>query len=166
MRNLGRESHYSWDRPARIPDRVMIQNYMGVRQVLENANQFKVMWSPALEYLMHRGGGDFMLSGDTKFHAKQRQTMKESMYRDDWHRHIKEFYTHITEKLVKEKSCQIAGVNQVDFTRDVGNLAHVHFAAEVFSLPLKTAEHPRGVYSEHELYLVMALIFVFIFFDV
>lgn len=36
----------------------------------------------------------------------------------------------------------------------------------MFSLPLKTAEHPRGVYSEHELYLVMAAMFVFIFFDV
>ena len=48
----------------------------------------------------------------------------------------------------------------------VGNLAHVHFAANVFSLPLKTAEFPRGVYSEHEMYLVLALMFVFLFFDV
>ena len=35
MRDLGRESHYSYDRPKRIPARVMIQNYKGVRQVLE-----------------------------------------------------------------------------------------------------------------------------------
>lgn len=48
----------------------------------------------------------------------------------------------------------------------VGNLAHVHFAANVFSLPLKSDEHPRGVFSEHELYLVLAAMFVFIFFDV
>ena len=48
----------------------------------------------------------------------------------------------------------------------VGNLAQVHFAANVFSLPLKTEEHPRGVYSEQELYMVLAVIFTTIFFDV
>ena len=47
----------------------------------------------------------------------------------------------------------------------VGNLAHVHFAANMFSLPLKTEDHPHGVYSEQELYMVMAIIFVCIFFD-
>lgn len=47
----------------------------------------------------------------------------------------------------------------------VGNLAHVHFAANVFSLPLKTEEHPHGVYSEQEMYMVLAIIFVCIFFD-
>lgn len=41
----------------------------------------------------------------------------------------------------------------------MGNLAHVHFAANVFSLPLKTEEHPHGVYSEEEMYMVLAIIF-------
>ena len=47
----------------------------------------------------------------------------------------------------------------------MGNLAHVHFAANVFSLPLKTEEHPHGVYSEQEMYMVLAVIFTCIFFD-
>ena len=47
----------------------------------------------------------------------------------------------------------------------VGNLTHVHFAANVFSLPLKTEEHPRGVYSEQEMYMVLAIISTCIFFD-
>lgn len=47
----------------------------------------------------------------------------------------------------------------------VGNLAHVHFAANVFSLPLKTKANPRGVFTEHELYMSLAVIFVCIFFD-
>ena len=49
--------------------------------------------------------------------------------------------------------------------RSVGNLAHVHFAANVFSLPLKTKEQPHGVYSEQELYTVLAAIFTCIFSD-
>ena len=47
----------------------------------------------------------------------------------------------------------------------MGNLAHVHFAANVFSLPLKTEEHPHGVYSEQEMYMVLAVIATCIFSD-
>jgi linoleate 10R-lipoxygenase len=47
----------------------------------------------------------------------------------------------------------------------VGNLAHCHFAANVFSLPMKSKENPRGIFSEHELYSIVALIFTCIFFD-
>ena len=47
----------------------------------------------------------------------------------------------------------------------VGNITHVHFAAEVFSLPLKTAEHPHGLFTEQELYMILAVVFVAIFFD-
>jgi linoleate 10R-lipoxygenase len=47
----------------------------------------------------------------------------------------------------------------------VGNLAHVHFAANIFSLPLKTEENPRGIFSEQELWMLMSVIFTAIFFD-
>lgn len=30
----------------------------------------------------------------------------------------------------------------------------------MFNLPLKTKENPKGIYSEHELYMVLAIIFV------
>ena len=35
----------------------------------------------------------------------------------------------------------------------------------MFSLPLKTAESPHMIYSEQEMYMVLAVIFVCIFFD-
>jgi linoleate 10R-lipoxygenase len=121
-------------------------------------------------------------SGDSKEHAKQRQVMAKSLYREKWHEDIKTFYEYITLKLLHEKSFTIAGQNFVDVTREydyyqetckvcanhhrsVGNLAHVHFAANVFSLPLKSQEHPKGVFTEHELYMAMAVIFTCIFFD-
>ena len=47
----------------------------------------------------------------------------------------------------------------------VGNLAHVHFSANVFALPLKSAENPGGIFSEQELYMIVAVIFTAIFFD-
>ncbi|TKA77124.1 hypothetical protein B0A49_03229 [Cryomyces minteri] len=165
MKNLGRATDYSWDRPAFIPPRINLVTYQGAKYVLDRQNEFKVTWGDALEFLMGKGGADFMLSGDTRFHTQQRQTMAKSLYRENWHRDIKAFYEHITLKLLHEKSFKIAGINHVDITRDVGNLAHVHFAANVFSLPLKTKEHPRGIFTEHEMYMALAVIFTCIFFD-
>ena len=109
--------------------------------------------------------------------------MGGALYRENWHKEVTAFYEETTLRLLHEKSCKIAGVNQVDITREyddsdpsldllsanrlhsVGNLAHIHFAADVFSLPLKTANNPHGIYSEHELYAIMAGIFIGIFFD-
>ncbi|KAL9103552.1 MAG: hypothetical protein Q9163_001430 [Psora crenata] len=165
MKDLGREDHYTWDKPARSPPRVNFTSYVGAKTILEHPREFNVVWTEPFIWSMGKQGGDFMLSGDTPFHAKQRKLMGESLYRDKWHQQIKDFYEYITLKLLTEKSCKIAGINQVDITRDVGNLAHVHFAANVFSLPLKTEDHPYGVYSEQELYMVLAVIFTCIFFD-
>ncbi|KAI9680215.1 MAG: hypothetical protein M1829_001452 [Trizodia sp. TS-e1964] len=165
LTTLGRVGDYSFERPARIPPRINLVSYVGAKYILENSDNFKVTWGDATEYTMGRGGRDFMLSGDGQFYSKQRELMGKALYRDKWHQQVKDFYEDITLKLLKEKSCVIAGVHQVDIIRDIGNLTHIHFAANVFSLPLKTAEHPRGVYTEQELYKVLAVIFVCIFFD-
>ena len=42
----------------------------------------------------------------------------------------------------------------------MANIVPVHFAANLLSLPLKTEEHPHGVYTEQELYMALAVIFI------
>lgn len=42
----------------------------------------------------------------------------------------------------------------------------VHFVSKVFSLPLKTKSNPRGIFTEHEMFMIMAVIFTSTFFDV
>ncbi|KAI9706373.1 MAG: hypothetical protein M1836_003378 [Candelina mexicana] len=165
LTELGRADNFSYDRPAFVAPDINILSYAGTKSVLENPDVFKITWGPALEFLMGRGGRDAMLSGDSKFYARQRQTMWKALYRDKWIQQVKEFYETTTLRLLQERSYKLAGIDQVDLVRDVGNLVHVHFAADVFSLPLKTANNPRGVYSEHELYMVMSLVFICIFFD-
>ncbi|KAL9596957.1 MAG: hypothetical protein Q9219_005468 [cf. Caloplaca sp. 3 TL-2023] len=165
MRNLKREQDYSWDRPAFIPPRVNLTSYVGAKYLLERGKEYNVTWGEATGWLFGKGGLDFMLSGDSKFHAQQRQTMGKALYKENWHQHIKDFYEQITLQLLHQKSFKLGGMNMVDITRDVGNLAHIHFASNVFTLPLKTEESPHGVYSEQEMYMVLAVIFVCIFFD-
>lgn len=47
----------------------------------------------------------------------------------------------------------------------LGNLAHTYFASSVFSLPLKTKDNPKGIFTEHEMYMSLAAIFTSIYFD-
>ncbi|KAL4864550.1 hypothetical protein BDV12DRAFT_205631 [Aspergillus spectabilis] len=166
MRALGREGVYTWDRPAYIPTRTEIVHYHNVRRILQDASNFRVVWGEATAYIFGEKGWDFMLSGDAPSHANERDIMSRSLYHGQWHEAVKQFYLHITQQLLIEKSCRIGNVNQVDITRDVGNLAHVHFASNIFSLPLKTSQHPHGILTEHEMFEIMALIFTAIFFDV
>ena len=149
MRSLGREDHYNYDRPAFIPPRINLTSYIGAKFMLDRAQEFNVTWGAATGFIMGKGGFDFMLSGDTPFHAQQKKTMAKALYHSNWHKQVKDFYEYITLRLLHENSYKLAsptqadGINQVDITRDVGNLAHCHFAANVFALPMKSVRSPE-----------------------
>jgi hypothetical protein len=48
----------------------------------------------------------------------------------------------------------------------VSILAHTHFSASLFSLPLKTESNPLGIYTEQELSQVLSVLFFAIFYDI
>ncbi len=118
MQSLGRADHYSYDRPGFMPARIDLVSYPAAKFVLEHPKEFVVTWHEGLGFLMGKGGLDFMLAGDTSFHAQQRQLMHKALYKDKWHQQIKEFYEDVTVRLLKQKSCKIAGTQQVDLTRE------------------------------------------------
>jgi linoleate 10R-lipoxygenase len=118
MKDLGRYDDYSWEKPNGSAPRLNITSYVGAKYVLERAQDFNVMWNEGFENAMGKGGLKFMLAGDSAFHTKQREVMNKSIYRDQWHKAVKDFYEYQTLKLLKEKSCNIAGINQVDITRE------------------------------------------------
>lgn len=45
-------------------------------------------------------------------------------------------------------------------------MAPTYFASSVFSLPLKTKDNTKGIFTEQELYMSMAALFTSIYFDV
>lgn len=156
--NLG--DRYTWDRPTFTLPPTFITSYDACAAIMDNKADFKVTWGRPIKFLMHNHGkeygADFMLSGDLEVNARSREMMRKALYSSGWDEEVRSFYENTTLRLLHEKSYKIAGVNQVDVVRDVGNLASVHFAAHVFLYPLKTEENPRGIYSESELYTVLA----------
>lgn len=156
MKNLGREQDYSYDRPSYTPPRVNLVSHQNAKLVLDSQKDFKASWSRTMTELFGKGEWD----------AKQRQALGQAFNTEDFPKLVKKFYEETTLRLIQEKGAKLANVNQIDITRDVGNLTHIHFASAIFGLPLKTEENPRGLFTEHELYMILATIFSALFFDV
>jgi len=166
MKSLGRFKDYDWNRPEFIPVKIKLTSYQAVKELCSDSNKFRVMWNHGLGSVLGKAGEKFSFGGDFVFREKQKEVMQELTVQDNWHSHVKHFYEHITLRLLHQHTVKIAGINQVDITRDVGNMTHVHFAASMFDLPLKTAENSKGVFSEQELWMAMCVIFTSIFLDV
>ncbi|KAE8340946.1 hypothetical protein BDV24DRAFT_151607 [Aspergillus arachidicola] len=169
LTKLGFAEKYNWDKPGLTPPPEFINSHSACMSILSDQETFKVTWGSKIEFLMHRGkqpfGRDFMLSGDRPPNSASRKMMGAALYRKRWENEVKSFYEDITLKLLHRNSYKIAGINQVDIVRDVANPAQVNFCANVFSLPLKTESNPRGIFTESELYQIMAVVFTSIFYD-
>ena len=165
MNDLEKDHLYTWDKPkfTKLPE--LILEYETAAAILNNKADFKVTWGKAIEFLMGAPAKDFMLAGDGEKNAQSRALMKQALFVNEWEDEVKRYYQDITAKLLRQKSAKIADFHQVDIIRDIGNLAHLHFCSELFMLPLKTDDHP-GVFTESELYLIMAGVFALVFFDV
>lgn len=118
MKDLGRFDDFNWDRPRAQSPRILLTSYANSKYLLEHDQDFKVMWNEGLRAVLGNDGEHFCLGGDTVFHKKQRETMATQMYREKWRLHVKHFYEYITTRLIHEKSSTIAGINQVDITRE------------------------------------------------
>lgn len=156
---------FDFSAPKYTPIRIPVSSYAATKQILNDAEHFKVTWGEGFDFIMR---ADFMLSGDTKSNAEQRKFVRDRFYLGnvDWKAQIKQFYIDITKELIRNKSYHIGGSYRVDAVRDIGNLAQTHFAATIFNLPMKSADHPKGVYTEQELYMILCVMFIVIFFDV
>lgn len=177
LRRLGKAHMYNFEKPKHTEQPAVIFSYDAAKTILDDQDAFHVTWGPAIEFLMGPAAKNFMLSGDGPANRASRELMANALYlgqptrgipngNDKWLAAVRDFYEQTTIQLLKEKSYALAGTQQVDIIRDVGNMAHVRFAAEMFSLPMKTADFPRGIFTEYQLYLIMAGVFIAVFFDV
>ncbi|GAB7362524.1 hypothetical protein MBLNU230_g2843t1 [Neophaeotheca triangularis] len=169
-------SKYDYNEPTHISKPTMLFSYNAAATVLEDQETYKVTWGKAMEFLMGPNANNFMLSGDDEPNKRSRELMEKALYQggssrevpkadDKWLKAVRSYYEEITRTLLQRKAYKLGKLNQVDIIRDVGNMAHVHFAAELFGLPLKTEKFERGIFTEQQLYLIMAAVFTCVFFD-
>ena len=168
LKTLERGKQYSYDRPARKAPVYVVSSYAAIKSILIDQSAFSLDTSDDMELLLGPAGKDFIAASSDPKNAESRKAIEKALYIDgEWESEVREYYETITAKLMDEKAYKIGNTkNQVDIIRDIGNLANVHFAADMFSLPLKTEERPLGIFTEEELYLIMASVYTATFFDI
>lgn len=171
LKSLGRADKYSWDKPTRVPELIIVKSYAAAKKILDDKVNWKCTWGEAITFLTSQpkkiNGVDYCLAGDKPPNEMSRKLVLKGLYPGQWHQEVKKFYEQTTSKLLKMYSYKVPGTKtrQVDIVRDVANLVNARFAASVFSLPIKTEESPRGIYTEQELYQVLTICFICIFFN-
>ncbi|KAL4949304.1 heme peroxidase [Aspergillus filifer] len=150
MKDLGREADYSWDKPQFQPSRVSLTSYANVKLVLDQQKDFPVVWGDCTPLKTVKGGEDFW---------------SKTLSEPQWKQSIKDFYTKTTLELLADKSTNLAGRKQVDIVRDVGNVVPARFASKLLSLPIKNKQNPKGIFTDHEIFTALAVIYTAIFFD-
>lgn len=166
---MGRADKYSWDKPTRVPELIVVKSYAAAKQILDDKTNWKVTWGEAIIFLASqpkkKNGVDYAMAGDNPPNADSRKLIIRGLHPDKWESEVKKFYEETTTKLLKSYSYKVPGTSayQVDIVRDVANLVNTRFAASVYSLPLKTEGNPRGIYTEQELYQVLSILFIVIF---
>jgi cytochrome P450 len=163
VHKLHRGDGYSYERPSRAPKTHIISSYASATEVLANVDLFGPCITEEAAFLF---GARAALFADGNSNANAVRNVVEAHTGGSWDSNVRKSFERITARLLQKKTYQLAGKNQVDIIRDVGNLCPVHFAAEMFALPLKTDEQPLGASTEHELYVVMVSIFMSLYFDV
>lgn len=154
-----------------MPELIIIKSAAAARTILEDQTNWKVTWGEAITFLAsqgkHRYGVDYCLAGDNPPNAASRALVKKGLYPSKWQGEVKSFYESNTNRLLQQYQYRIPNTStyEVDIVRDVANLVNALFAASVFSLPIKTPESPHGLYTEQEMYQVLSLLFIAIFFD-
>ena len=118
MKNLGRESHYSYDRPQYTPPKVTVSSYPNVKRIFENPTEFSALFGESPAYVFGKTGYEQLLAGDSSYNSKQKEILTKSLQSEDWQKQVKAFYQDITIQLLNEKAGKLAGINQVDITRE------------------------------------------------
>ncbi|KAK4186268.1 heme peroxidase [Podospora australis] len=163
LTDLKRAHLFDWSRPTRISKSTEVTSYTAAQNILADKTRFQALW--------HSGVGKIhakhpQLAGDAATHDGHRNRISQTLFAGDFVDHVKSFYQRITEQLLTEKSYSLVpGSRLVDLAREVGNLAPTHFASALFGLPLQTKENPKGIYTEHELHSVLAIIALALFTD-
>ncbi|KAG6837017.1 hypothetical protein H0H93_016224 [Arthromyces matolae] len=169
-KNPAIRNKYYWKRPDQITSRktVEVNTYPAAKEVLENPSflsaykerLFKIVSNGPDSHLSESILMDDLVDESTKV----QKLVFASSSPSSW----TEYFRKETHQLINDKSTQQSDHSRtVDIVRDVINLLPVHWISEqIFGLPLKSQDNPRGVIYENAMYEYFAALGRYVFSDV
>lgn len=152
---------YDLKRPASgVVTIVGIHTQEGLKTVTQDRDTFRTIYDSAIRTIANNHG--FLLGWDEqKRHDERHAILHRAFFEDDFDANITRFFRERTRTLIANSSLHYADSRRsIDIVRDVTNVVPVLWAAERFAIPLKTADHPRGLISLAQLFDIYLVLFV------
>ncbi|KAH6847782.1 heme peroxidase [Chaetomium sp. MPI-CAGE-AT-0009] len=156
LKDLKRDHLFDFTRPTRIAPDVECASLEGAQRVFANPEKYKASWHANVDALAPKGKSK--LSGDSTLHDRHRREVNQPLATADLVAQVKSFYSTVTEQLLGFESYSLGGNRMIDVVRDVAHVAPTRFVSALFGLPLKSKSNLKGIYTDHELYAVLATI--------
>ncbi|KAN0062754.1 hypothetical protein ACQY0O_004949 [Thecaphora frezii] len=144
-----------------------IYSYEGCRKAFEDRDRLETVYhdpSGALDPRSH-----FLLcSDDAELHDQRAQVLQAAFFSDRFEADVSAYFGTKVPELIHASSLAFRASKrrQIDIVRDVCNVAPILWLAKRFGIPLKTAEHPRGLISVPELSGGLLALFLYTSFNV
>lgn len=173
LTELGVVSQYSFKKPSKPIQPFIFSTALNAKNILGNQTAFHVTYGPGIYSLT--GGVEYMIAADLPANTAQHASVIKAIYNDvpKWMDEVFNFYTALLNKLLNKRSYGLGDFYQVDIAREytpsfqrlrsILSMAHVHFVAQLFNLPLKTEEKPMNPFTEKQLFDILNLIFTEVF---
>ncbi|KAF4623505.1 hypothetical protein D9613_002388 [Agrocybe pediades] len=160
----GIQDKYTFDLPIPQPVPKILNTLTGIRNVFNDSTKFNVIYEKF-------GYGSILMFDDIGQHDKDRQMIMHAIFPDkasvtEW----ANYFAKMVSNKIKESSFSYDGVpgKYVDIVKGVLYPAVAHVSAErITGIPLKTKENPNGIYTELEMFDMLAVLFTntFLVFD-
>ncbi|KAL4245304.1 hypothetical protein ABKN59_010400 [Abortiporus biennis] len=162
---------YKFDRPKAQNKPKVVNTVQGVKYVLGNPQKYT---SPYSEELRTLAGDAFFLAFDNqKDGSKERDLLLNALW-PKGNESVNEFlqwYKEATFSLLDQHKYNVNDATsnppwRIDIVQNVINLVSVHWATDyLLGIPLKTKENPRGVFTEQEVFDMLALFYSSVFLE-
>lgn len=166
LKDLGKLDGYDLAKPKPSAPATTVHGYVEVGQVLRSTETYVPEYvERAAEVL--KGKGFFTASPNGV--EEQKRFISALAPSPEAISAIGAYFNSKTNELIKLHSFSLIGKNThgVNIVRDVLKLVPLHWAAtEIAGIPLKTKEHPHGVFTESQLFDMLAEIYQFVFLEV
>lgn len=157
---------YDLARPASGMDIISIQTQEGCKRVLEDRDDFLVMYQAAIRNCTN--GHDFMIGwDDAKRHDERSNILDKVFFEEGFEKNVSEFFSTNVNKLIEKNSLSFTkGRRSIDIVRDVTNITPILWLADRFAIPLKTQEQPYGLMSVFEAFGAYLSVFLYQSFNI
>ncbi|RDB14949.1 Psi-producing oxygenase A [Hypsizygus marmoreus] len=155
----GLAAKYTFDHPATLRVTKVLNTFPAIKVAFSDPSQFKVIYE---KY----GYGSILMFDDVAQHDGDRAMVLHALFpdKDSLSQHATWFASMVKAK-IDEKSWTYPNVpgKYVDIVHDVLNAVAVHVTADKLTgISLKTKDNPSGLYTERELYDMLATLFTYV----